>query len=293
MSNILITGGNGYIGSHLVKKLIDLQNRVIVIKRTNSNLEYLDGYLDKITFYNYLDNLQSVLEIFKKEKPKYVLHLASKSFYDYNSFDIDEIINSNIKFGMYILEAMSQYEGTIFINAASWWQNKIDEDNKPNNLYSATKQALEEILKFYSERRKIKTISLRLPDVYGLDDRRNKILNLIKYLPQGKKILLTKGEQEMDLLYIDDVINGFIMAIRVAETMKNFFEVYCLTSGRKIELKKVVEEISLYKKDVIFAWGEIPYRKDEIMKITIPKKVLPIWKPKISLEKGIYMFMTN
>ena len=291
MKRAIITGATGYIGYNLVIKLIKLGWSVAIIKRPLSDTSRMKEY--NLEMFDYDGTIDSLKKAFNEFKPDGVFHLASEIVIKHNEEDIDRLIKSNILFGTQVLEAMNSCGIKKFINTSTFWQTPEGKEYNPYSFYTSLKQAFEDILKFYANENHIKSISLRLPDVYGPDDNRAKILNLVKQAAiTGERLEMTLGEQEMDLLYIEDVVEGFIQAYEFLIHTENDFNVYSLSSLNPSCLRQTVE---IFEKanniSLNIEWGYVPYRENQIMKISIPKNVLPEWKSRVCLEEGLKKIM--
>ncbi len=237
-----------------------------------------------------------MLDILNETKPKIVFHLASLFLSEHQSKDIEPLINSNILFGTQLVEAMVKNEVFKIVNTGTSWQHYNNEDYNPVCLYAATKQAFEDILKFYVEATPLRVITLKLFDTYGPNDPRPKLFNLLKKaLRDQTPLSMSPGEQLIDIVYIDDVIDAFIIAAqRLLNDMVKKNEEYAVSSGNPLQLKDIVEfyEKTIGKKLPI-EWGTRPYRSREVMKPWNRFKTLPNWKPKIGLEEGISRLQQN
>ena len=201
-------------------------------------------------------------------------------------------MQSNVLFGTQLLEAMQLCGVDKIVNTSTSWQTAGGAEYNPFSLYTATKQAFEDILHFYTNTYEIKAISLRLPDSYGADDTRAKILNLVRKAAQsGEQLKMSGGEQEMDFLCTDDIVDGFIKASELLEEEGQRFSVYSLSSRKPMPLRKIVEIYEAVNSvSTNIEWGALPYRDNEIMRITIPDNVLPKWESKVALEQGLRKF---
>lgn len=114
---VLITGITGYIGSNIARYIVNnMTCRVIGIKRKTSNMDYVRDIEDKIKLYQIEDSFKEIDEILSTEKPDIIFHLAARFLHNHTSDDIDDLINSNIRFGVYILESMIKNKVKYLIN---------------------------------------------------------------------------------------------------------------------------------------------------------------------------------
>jgi len=285
----LITGGTGFLGVNLVNSLVEKGWDVSVITRANSNLKLLSRNISNIQILEHDGSIESMRLIIDKSSPDVVFHLATHFLSQHSSKDIDELIESNIRFGCQLLEALTFNKSKNIINTGTYWQHYGDSAYSPVNLYSATKQAFENILRYYYELKNFKVINLKLFDTYGPNDPRNKLFALLRnaYL-EDKTILMSPGEQLIDLLYIEDVISGIIHSVDFFKEEKSFFSEFALSSGNTISLRQVVETYSkIFGKEIKVKWGGREYKEREIMRPWSKGNNLPDWNPEFDLATGI------
>jgi len=294
---ILITGANGYIGSKLVIDLILKGFDLSIIVRKDSNLSLLKNVTDKINIYYHNNSIESIVNIFKISKPDVVIHLASLFISQHQPSDIKNLIESNIEYGTYLLEGMVQNGIKNIINTSSYWLHFNNEEYNPVNLYAATKKAFLDILFYYKELYDLNVITLELADIYGVDDPRKKLINILKEaVKYDNELLISPGEQYIDLVYIDDVINAYNIALeKLINTNANIYANYAVTSGNAISIKSLIQKIEtiIGRKCNNIKIGAKQYRKREIFKKINFNKTIENWKPIISLETGLKKIFLN
>ncbi|HCW53418.1 MAG TPA: NAD-dependent dehydratase [Clostridium sp.] len=290
MGKYIVTGATGYIGTNIVKRLVDNGEEVYIIVRETSNLELLESIKDRVNIFIFDGNIQGLIEYFKPLKDAITIHLASLFIAEHSTDKVNDLIDSNIRFGSQLLEAMKEAGINKFINTGTSWQHYNNSEYNPVCLYAATKEAYEKIIVYYHEAYNIRNVTIELFDSYGPNDNRPKLLNLLtKYSVENKELAMSPGEQMLDLVYIDDIVDGYILASNMLEEGKiGNGEKFVLSSGCRITLKKLVEVFSeITNKKVKISWGMREYRKREVMIPWEKGKILPGWKPKISLKEGI------
>jgi len=290
MSNkALITGGTGFLGTNLVNSLVDRGWDLSIITRTNSDLTPLSTNISQVQVLEHDGSMESMCSIIDKSSPEVVFHLATFFLSEHSSDDLDELIESNIRFGCQLLEALSFNKSKNIINTGTSWQHYGGSNYSPVNLYSATKQAFEDILRYYSELKKFKVINLKLFDTYGPNDPRGKLFTILSNACiEDKTLLMSPGEQLIDLLYIDDVIRGIINSVVFFDEEKSFFKDFVLSSQNPISLREIVETFSkVYGKDVKVKWGGREYKEREVMQPWSKGNKLPGWDSEFDLTTGI------
>jgi len=286
----LVTGATGFVGPHLVKRFAKDGWEVHIIIRPHSSLDIIKDLVDKVFIHKHDGTTEAMVEIVSESNPTIVFHLASLFLAEHQLEDIEPLIKSNILFGTQLAEAMVTNGTYKMVNTGTSWQHYNNEDYNPVCIYAATKQAFEDILKFYIETTSLKVITLKLFDTYGPNDPRPKLFNLLKKVAEEQKPLaMSPGDQLIDLVYIDDVVEAFIIAAKMLLSDKvNKYEDYAVSSGKPIKLRDlVVLYEKIIGKKLRIEWGGRPYREREVMVPWNKGKVLPGWNAKIGLEEGI------
>ena len=291
---ILVTGATGFIGSHLVQRLLGVKHEVHVLTRPGTDLELLGDRQGRIVVHSHSGSTQNMIEIVKDARPDVIVHLASLFVGEHKSTDLEELIKSNVLLSTQIVEAMSLNHVRQLINVGTSWQHYEDADYNPVNLYAASKQAFRSILSFYVETCDLRVINLELFDTFGPNDRRDKLFKLLDRLrTTGETISMSPGYQKINLVHIDDVCDAFILALkRLRLDLVKGSETYSVCSDNSIELRELVrvyESEANVKLNV--KWGGRSYRAREVMRPWSRGVNLPGWAPRISLEKGIKMLL--
>lgn len=291
----LITGATGFLGRHLCVKLLEKDYKIVVLVRETSNISFFSKYSKQKVIVCQLDKDFNVIdEVVKNYKPLITFHLAAAFDKGYTNKEIVNLINTNILFGTILLNSLVKYNCKNFINIGTYWQNFKDETYNPFNLYAAIKQSFQDIIKFYKEEYGLQCITLKLCDTYGEDDSRKKIINLLKQAYQNDKELdMTKGEQYLSLTYIDDVVEGIILASDYVLNRKYCGYTYFLANKNIIKLQDLVRSIEkIANKELKINWGKIKYKKREIMQPYIGN-ILPGWEAMTAIDIGLRKVFEN
>ena len=293
-ARFFVTGATGYIGSFLTKRLVEEGCRVSVLVRPSSNTCLLETILNKIDVHVYDGTYESIELSINSSRPDIVFHLSSFASIKYQSNDIHNMINSNILLGTFLAEAMAKHQVKHLVNTSSYSQHYNQKPYLPNSLYAATKQAFEDILLYYSRVWLINVVHLVLFDNFGPKDPRPKIMNLLyRAMTEGKTLSMSPGEQYLDLLYIDDLIEAYLVAAtRLLANETQGVERFTVSSGQHIKLKELVHLFEHISGGTIpVKWGELDYRPGEIMVPWTKGISLPAWKQRTSLEAGIRLLI--
>lgn len=262
---ILLTGANGFLGSHLLKKLL-IQHDVSITLRKNSNLDRIVHLMDKKNINRlYIDNITD-LEIdnfFKKEKIDLIIHCATdygrKKSYFCNVFE------SNVLFPLRFLEIGLDNGLKYFINTDSYFNKENMTYNALPN-YSKTKKLFLSYLQEIGKN--ISIINMRLEHIYGPRDSKDKFIAfLLKNLINNNPIDLTYGHQKRDFIYIDDIVNTYLKIIaKIENTPHSYFIDLEIGTTKSYYLKTFIEKVAeAVNSSSVLNYGAIDYRDDEIM----------------------------
>lgn len=287
---IFVTGASGFIGSNLVKKLSDLGADVTVLI---NNTDEINTPVHKVYYDGTIASLLNPLE---EAKIDVIVHLATYFTSKHITDDIAKLVDSNIKLGTFLLEVSQVLEIPYFINTSTYAQTIDDSAYNPQNLYAASKGALEAIQKYYEEVTSTVFVTLELTDTYGPYDTRPKFINLVlNAINSGNTFNMSEGKQEISYLYIYDCVNAYVTAIeRLLSgkiTVNSKFSVYADEIVNLLELVDLVTSILDVKLET--NPGFYPYRNREIMKFRPSYERLEGWKPKHLYKNTIPVLMES
>lgn len=292
---IVVTGATGFIANAIVERLLNDGHQVYCIVREQTDVSKLNKGI--MTFSDD-GNTEKLNHFFQEIQPDGVLHLASLVLVNHTLEDIEPLIISNILFSTRLLEVSVHNKVKWFINTGTFWQHYNNEAYNPVNLYAATKQAFEDIAKYYYETQKINFVTIKLNDTFGSNDTRSKIFNLWgKAVQNHENLGMSPGEQIIDISYIENIVDAYIQLLtqlQEDETYAYAGEVYAVNSDERMSLKdlaKLYEEVTQTSVDI--TWGGRPYRDREVMMPWTKGKPVPGWKQNISLRDAISKVMNE
>lgn len=277
---ILITGATGYLGSNLVKSLIQ-DYEIVILKRRRSNTIRIESILPSIEAINIEDT--QICDIFKDKNFAGVIHCATNYGRDEN--DLDDTIEANLILPLRLLKRAIENKLEFFINTDTILDKRI-------NYYSLSKAQFKDWLVFFSS--KIKAINMELEHFYGRDDDPSKFVSkIIRDLVQNENISidLTLGEQKRSFIYIDDVIEAFKVILKNIDKLPGDFNSLQVGSKTQISIRSFVTLIKDLCGNINTSlnFGAIPYRKNEVMEISLDISKLEDlgWSEKVSLRDGL------
>lgn len=276
MKTVLITGINGFLGSHLAKRLHKKYN-VIGLEYSLDNLRRLYGY----SFPVYLSDNDSIKKVFSNYKIDIVIHMAT--FYGKNNEEIQLLLNSNLLMPFSLLDYAIKNKSEVFINTDTALGRYV-------SAYSLTKKQFHDWLFF--RKNEIKTINMQLEHFYGPGcAQTNFITSMIQKLRSNEtKIDLTAGEQKRDFIYYEDVIDAYELIIGKYDQIVDNYSHFEVGSGELISIRDIMLMLKeLTKSKTILNFGAIPYRENELMNSSPNLESIYNlgWKSKTNLESGI------
>lgn len=277
---ILVTGATGYLGSNLVKSLIQDYD-VVILKRRTSNTVRINSILNLIEAINIEDT--QLCDIFRDKNFSGVIHCATNYGRDEN--DLDDTIEANLILPLRLLKRAIENHLEFFINTDTILDKRI-------NYYSLSKAQFKDWLIFFSS--KIKAINIELEHFYGKDDDPSKFVSkIIRDLArnESKDIELTLGEQKRSFIHINDVVGAFKVVLENVSKLKDDFTSFQVGSKNQISIHDfviMVKELSINTKTNL-KFGALPYRKNEVMEVNLDVSPLEKlgWSEKVSLRDGL------
>lgn len=297
---VLVTGGAGFIGSHLVDRLIEEGNEVIVLDNLSTGKkEFIQQHFKNPNFKFYkVDLLRDKIDVYFKNIDE-VWHLAAnpdvRAALKNTRIDIEQ----NILVTYNVLEAMRKNEiKRIIFTSSSTVYGEAKQIPTPENytplipvsLYGASKLACEALISAYSHTFDMKAVIFRLANIVGPRSAHGVIYDFVWKLKKNSDELkiLGDGNQKKSYLYIDDCIDGMLIGVKGA---KDNIEIFNLGSEGWITVRNIAkiicEEMGLNPR-FKFTGGKRGWKGDiPLMLLDISKIKKVGWKPKYSSEQAI------
>ena len=294
---ILVTGGVGFIGSHIVDAYINLGYKVVVID--NLSTGFRKNLNPKAKFYKAdIGDLLKIEKIFQKEKPQIVNHHAAIAEVVKSLRDPLPTLNVNVIGTINLLLAAGKIRVKKFIfsstGGAIYGQpDKIPADENtpaiPLSPYGLSKLLGEECIKFYAKHYGFDYLIFRYPNVYGPRQNPKGEAGVVAIfsglMRKGKQpTIFGDGSKTRDYVHIDDIVRANIIGLHKGKN-----EILNLGWAKKISDQKIFDTIAKnlnFKKPPIYA----PFRHGEVYQIALSAKKARKnlgWQPQISLEEGI------
>lgn len=292
---VLVTGATGFIGSHLVRRLVGIGCEVVAMTRPSSNLWRIKDTLSQVKIVKadmdklVVGNLESGLK-----GVEVVYHLAAAGV-DQCRQDAMSIFRTNVMGTVQLLRLAHSLKTIRFIYCGSCFEygpgSRLREDvlPRPQSEYGASKVAAWSIVHAFSRQYGLPTVTLRPFTVYGPFEAKQRLVpyTIVKAL-QGSTIDLTGGEQSRDFVFVEDVIEALLEAAAAPEAPGCTMNV---CTGVATLVKDLVNTlVELIGNGAAPRFGTIPYRDTEMRTLSgDPGKARQIlgWAARTPLHDGL------
>ena len=314
MSTYIVTGGAGFIGSTLSKRLLDEGHTVIVIDNFNdfydpslkeANVSELSNYQNFKLFRADIRDASTLAQIFETTTPDIIVHLAAMAgvrpsienpilYQEVNGVGTQNILE---------LARLHNIKNLILASSSSVYGNckevPFREDMTVDfaiSPYAATKKANEVMAHVYHHLYDMNIVMLRFFTVYGPKQRPDLAINKFTRLMLANEEIPMYGDgsTSRDYTYIDDIVNGIICACAFAESKENVYEIINLGSNNPISLKDMIQTIGhvLNIEPKINQTSMQPGDVDRTYADISKARALLGYKPETTFEEGVTKFIS-
>ena len=292
----LVTGGAGFIGSHLVDRLLALEYRVVIIDNLSSGK--LKNLNPAATFHHSDITEPMVSEVFQREQPDLVFHLAAQTSVSYSTREPVQDCDVNVLGTLRMLEAARRFGVDKFIysstGGALFGDPEVDPcpDEHPViplSPYGLSKYLGEQYLEFYHRLYRLNFTSLRYGNVYGPRQDPHGEAGVVAIFSQAmlqgqQPEIFGDGNQERDFVCVDDVVEANVLAIYRGDGMH-----MNIGTGQKTSINRIFE---LLKDAIGYKWGPLhgPPRLGDVFQISLDSARAAEelgWTAQVDLEEGL------
>lgn len=280
---ILITGINGFLGSHLAKRLKSNFD-IIGLEYSLDNLFRIQS--EKFKIY---DSSNSSLErVFIENDIYAILHVAT--IYRRDLEPMADLVKTNILLPVNLLDLSNKHGVSLFLNTDSFFNNSSYSYSYLSD-YTLSKKHSIDWIRLMSNSSSCKIVNMKIFHMFGNNDSPSKFIPfLIENIKKNKTFLdMTEGMQTRDFVYVKDVITAYEKVLK-NEDQLSVYQEFEVGGGNSISIKtlaNLIKEITNSKTELRF--GILPYRNGEIMEsISNNSSLIKLgWRPKFSLKSAL------
>lgn len=298
-ARVLVTGASGFIGSHVVRRLVDDGAEVHGLTSAVSAVYpvRLVDLRDRITLHegNLIDR-SAMDAVVERAQPEYVLHLGAFTHVGKSWQRVDECIQANVQGTVNLLQALAHRDYRRFVyTGTSEIYGDIDvpfhEDARVNPIspYSVAKYAGERYCRMFRQGYEWPIVMLRPFNAYGPWQSPDRVIpEIIVRALRGEELKMTQGFQTREFNYVEDIAEGFLLAATTPEAEGQVLNLGC---GEELSMRHVAQTIlDLMGNPIEPQFGALPERPTEIHRMfsdsTRAREVLG-YSPKHSLADGL------
>lgn len=295
---ILITGGAGFIGSHLARALVRNGYEVYLFLREHSDTRRIKDILPSLRIHSVdLTREKEVQTAVEQVRPSGIFHLAVSTIASGVTASADELIQTNIAGTVHLVRALQKIEYDYLVTAGSFLEYGIKNQSakesdicEPPELYAVTKLAATLFCQAMAREHKKPIVMLRLFTPYGPDIQEERLIaKIIFNALRGEDIKLTRPEIARDYIYVDDIVACFFEVARHAQKFGG--EIFNVGSGIPTSIAELVQYIlqKTESKSVVqwHAFPNVSYDSD-LWCADMSKTFSHFsWRPRVSLEQGL------
>ena len=283
-ARVLVTGATGFLGSHLARELVRMGCEVGALVRDGAERSRLHDVESRIQMLtgDLVDGARWP-ETIARFEPRVVFHLAA---YGVNAWVCDpaQAVLTNVLGTTNLLEACRPLSLQAFVYAGTSF-----EEPAPANAYAASKTAGWLFGQLYERAHQVPVVGVRPFQVYGPAEAPGRLIpSVIRAALQGREVQATEGRQVRDFIFVEDVIEGMILAAACPEARGKTFN---LGTGQGVEVRAVIEQLmELLGHPVPVAYGALPYRPGELWNLVADTRSSTEalgWRPRVPLTEGL------
>lgn len=294
----IVTGGSGFIGSHLVMRLLQDGAEVAVTARYGNIVknERLRSVWDRITVIEADLRNRGALQAVVDFKPDVVYHLAAYNHVGESFRQVEECFDVNAKGTANLLDVCDDIPKFVYASTSEVYGHQEGVPfietmcPQPKSPYAITKYAGELYCRMKQRMgARAQIVVLRPFNAFGPYQSSKAIIpELILKCLRGEPVRTTKGEQTREFNYVENLVDGFVAAANHDGVIEGAINV---AAGEEVTIRDLVERIAaLTETRSQLEIGAIPYRPNEIWRMRadnqLARQVLG-WTPKVSLEEGL------
>lgn len=293
---VLVTGGTGFVGANLVRRLLADGHAVhLLVRPDHASWRLADLRADVVLHRAAIDDRAAVERAVRRVKPEWVFHLAAHGAYSWET-DVDQIIRTNVVGTVNLVRACLGTGFDALVNAGSSSEYGLKKRApgerdwvEPNSHYAVAKVAATHFCRLAAQRERVKIATLRLYSVYGPWEEPGRLMpTMIVHGLAGTLPPLVDPRVARDYVHVDDVCEAFVRA--AAKPHPEPGPVFNVGTGTQTTIRRVVDVarrvLSITEKP---RWGTMPNRTwDTSVWVSDSRAIRRAlgWKPRYAFERG-------
>ena len=301
MKRVILTGGTGFVGANLARRLLREGHELHLLVRPNYQPWRIEPIRPDVRLHElHLHDLDAVSRVVRQIRPDWIFHLAAHGAYSWQT-DWEQMVRTNIQGTMSLVTACLNTGFEAFVNTGSSSEYGFkdhapaeSEPVEPNSHYAVTKAAATLFCRFTAQRQRVHLPTLRLYSAYGpFEEPRRLLPTLILRGLKGELPPLVEPDVARDFVFVDDVIEAFLLAARIQTS--ELGPVYNVGTGAGTTLREAVavarRVMSIEAEPV---WNTMPNRLwDTKVWVSDSRKIRAElgWQPRHSFEEGFRLML--
>ncbi len=281
----LVTGATGFVAGHLARRLVaDGWDVLGLVRDPRAESPFpteawpAEG--------------QEAVQLFTQVRPDVCFHLATRFQPRHQPEDVTALVDGNVTLAALVGEGAAAMPGCRVVYTSSYWQHYEGATYAPTSLYAAMKQAGLDVLRYYADCADVPVTALTLFSSYGPGEAKSRITSLLaRAALEQEPVDLSPGEQLLDLVYVDDIVDALLVAAAGDGEDRRpggGLSTATVRSGDPVSLRQLADEIgAVVGRPVPATFGALPYRPREMFSEWASAPDLEGWAPTTSRADGL------
>lgn len=295
---ILVTGGAGFIGSHIVRRLLRDGRKVAVLIKETTDTARISDIISRVKIiYSDLGDYKHLKKLLSEANPRGVFHLAVSNIRSGVTAPEDELIKVNVAGTIHLVKALEEIDYKFFVNSGSYLEYgtkerppREDDACEPIEIYALTKLAATLYCQSVAKSAGKPIVTFRIFSPYGPEMEAGRLVyEVVRRALKNEEISLTRPETSRDFINVHDIVDLYIEAMNKADALSG--EIFNLGGGHAVTLKDLVENVlqQTGSKSAV-KWGgakDVSYDRG-CQEANMEKTFAAFkWRPKIDMDAGI------